>query len=69
MIVFPLVGYTLLFIYELLPLYHQKLWKDFAVTLVLGLGSLTIAVLLCLGTKIPSPESPIREFILAMLGK
>lgn len=69
MILLVLISYGLLAVYEFLPLYKQKLWKDFWVNAVIYLLSLTIAVLMSLGIKIPSPEAPIREAITSMFGK
>lgn len=63
------IAYAILSIYEFLPLYKQKLWRDFWTNAVLTLLSFTIAVLLSLGVKIPSPEAPIREFITSIFGK
>lgn len=69
MILLVVVGYAFLAVYEFLPLYKQKLWHDFWVNVVLGIFSCTIAVLLSLGITIPSPEKPIREFIISIFGK
>lgn len=64
-----ILGYCVLAVYDLRPLYKQKLWRDFWVSAVLGALSFTIAVLLCLNVKIPSPAQPIREFITSLFGK
>lgn len=69
MIVLAIIGYTFLVIYEFIPLYKQKLWHDFWVNAILGIFSFTIAILLCLGVEIPSPEKPIRELIISIFGK
>lgn len=69
MIILAVLVYLGLIIYDLLPLYKQKAWHDFWTYSVLGIISFTIAVLLCLEVKIPSPEKPIREFITFIFGK
>lgn len=69
MLILAIIGYTFLYAFELIPLYKQKLWQDFWADAALGIFSFTIAVLLCLNVKIPSPEKPIRELIISMFGK
>lgn len=69
MFIFVLLGYTLLAIYEYVPLYKQREMKDFWVNTTLGIISFTIAMLLSFGVKIPSPEAPIREVITSLFGK
>lgn len=69
MIIMVIMGYTLLAIYDILPLYKQKLWYEFWANTVLGIFSFIIFILVCLDIKIPSPEKPIREFIVSIFGK
>lgn len=69
MLVLAIIGYAFLAIYEYVPLYKQKLWPDFWVNSVLGIFSFTIAILLCLDVKFPSPEKPIRDLITLIFGK
>jgi hypothetical protein len=69
LLVLAIIGYALLAIYEFIPLYKQKLWPDFWANTLLGLFSFTIAILLCLDIKIPSPEKPIRDLITSIFGK
>jgi len=69
MFVLVLLGYTLLAVYEFVPLYKQKLWNDFLVNTALGIISFTIALLLSLDVKIPSPEAPIRYVITTLFGR
>jgi len=69
MIVLVVLAYSFLAVYEFVPLYKQKLWNDFLVNAILFTFSFTIAVLLCLDVKIPSPEKPIRELIISIFGK
>jgi hypothetical protein len=69
MLIIVIIGYTFLVIYEFIPLFKQKLWHDFWVNATLGILSLTIAILLCMDVKIPSPAKPIQKFITAIFGK
>jgi hypothetical protein len=69
MFVLAIIGYTILIIYEFIPLYRKKLWRDFWADTVIGILSFTIAILLCMDVRIPSPEKPIREFIFMIYGK
>lgn len=69
MIVIPILVYTLLVIYEFIPLYKQKLWRDFWVNLSLALVSFSFAAMIALGGDVPSPAVPIQNMILSILGK
>lgn len=69
MLILVVIGYMLLAIYEFVPLYKQKQWRDFWVNAGLGIFSLTIAILLSLDVKIPSPADPIKEIITFVFGK
>lgn len=69
MIAIVAVFYTIVFLYDFLPLYHEKKKKEIGVYAVLALLSLSVAVLLSFGVRIPSPEKPIREFITSLFGK
>lgn len=69
MIVLVVIIYALLAVYESIPLYKQKLWKELWINAALMGASFTVAVLLSLNVKIPSPERPIREFITSIFGK
>lgn len=69
MFVLVIIGYSFLSIYEFVPLFKQKLWKDFWTNAILGVFSFTIAMLLSFNIKIPSPEQPIRELITSIFGK
>jgi hypothetical protein len=69
MFILVILAYALLAIYEFVPLYKQKLWRDFGVNAALGIFSLAVALLLSFDVKIPSPEQPIREFITSIFGK
>jgi len=69
MFILAIIGYAFLAIYEFTPLYKQKLWHDFWTNTILGSCSFTIAILLCLGVKIPSPVAPIKDFITSIFGK
>lgn len=69
MFVLAIIGYTFLAIYEFIPLYKQKYWKDFWVNAILGIFSFIIAILLCLDVQIPSPAKPIGKLIISIFGK
>lgn len=69
MIVLIIIFYAVLGIYEVLILYKQKFWRDMCANAVIGTFSLTVAILLCLGVKIPSPAMPIEKFIISIFGK
>lgn len=69
MFILAIIGYAILAAYEFIPLFKQKLWRDFWVNSALGVISLTIVILLCFEVKIPSPEQPIRELITSLFGK
>lgn len=64
-----IIIYIIIIIYDLLPLYKQNLRIDFLVNAFLTLFSFTLAMLLCFGIKLPSPEAPIRDFITSIFGK
>jgi len=69
MIVLVLLGYSILGIYEFVPLYKQKLWRDFWVNAGLALLSITIAILQCFDLKIPSPSKPTMDLINMLFGE
>lgn len=69
MIVLTVLGYILLALYEFIPLSKQKLWRDVWANAIIGVLSFSMAVLLSLDVKIPSPAKPIEELITSVLGK
>ncbi len=69
MVYLVIIAYITLVIFEFIPLYRKKIWLDFWINAVIALFSFSIAVLLSLNVKIPSPEKPIREFIISVFGK
>lgn len=69
MFLLVLATYTFLGVYEFVPLYKQKLWKDFFVNMGIGIVSLCIALLLSFEIVVPSPTYPIRDFIRSIIGK
>jgi hypothetical protein len=69
MIVLIIIGYSLLALYEFIPLYHQKHWREFWVNVGLGVCSFTIAIHLCFDIKIPSPSGPILDMVKFVIGK
>ncbi|MCX7711197.1 MAG: hypothetical protein N2484_15270 [Clostridia bacterium] len=69
MIFLVLIVYAVLILYEFIPLYKQKQWPEFAANAVLGVLSLTVAILLSVEVKIPSPSKPISNVITSVFGK
>lgn len=68
MILLVVISYTLLAAYEFIPLYKQKLWKDFWSNTVLWTLSFITAILLNFDIKIPSPSPFIKSVIDSILG-
>jgi hypothetical protein len=69
MLILVIMLYSLLAIFEFRILYKQKRWNDFWTNAVLGIFSLTVAILLCLNVKIPSPVKPIQNLVTSIFGK
>lgn len=69
MFVIVILGYTLLGIYEFVPLYKENRRKEFYVNLGLTLISFAISFLISINVKVPSPAKPIEEIINSLLGK
>jgi hypothetical protein len=69
MIVLAVISYALLAVYEFVPLYRQKLWKDMCLNIVLWAFSFTFAVLLSFDVKLPSPSPYIRGVITSIFGE
>lgn len=69
MIIIVIAAYILLIMYEFIPLYRQKLYKEFIVNAVLCLLSFTAAALISLDIKIPSPAKPIENAIFWIIGR
>lgn len=67
-LVITIVGYALLGIYEFIPLYKERKWKEFKVNLVLGIVSFIVATLLSLDVKIPSPVKLIEKLLPGFMG-
>lgn len=67
--VIPLLVYSILVMYEFIPLYKEKLWRDFWVNSFLGLCSFLFAIALTFGLKVPSPSIPIQRIIEFIIGK
>jgi hypothetical protein len=63
MILLVIVSYALLAVYEFIPLFKQKLWRDFWTNTVLWTLSFSVAVLLSLGVEIPSPAPHIKRAV------
>lgn len=68
-ILLVIIVYIFLVVYEFVPLYKQKLWRDFWTNALLVIFSFTIAILLCMDVVIPSPVKPIRDLIISIFGK
>lgn len=68
-LVITIVGYALLGIYEFIPLYKERKWKEFKMNLVLGITSFIVAMLISLDVKIPSPVKPIEKLLSGLMGK
>jgi len=69
MFVIVFVGYALLGIYEFVPLYKEKMWKEFYVNLGLTLISFTVAFLISINVKIQSPARLFEAIIYTLSGK
>lgn len=61
--------YCLLAVYEFVPLYENKEKNDFIINSILFIFSFIIAILLCLGIKLPSPAPFIQKIIISLIGK
>jgi hypothetical protein len=68
MIIFVILFFTLVALIELVPLYKNKYRKEFWTHLVFLTIALSIAVLLGLGIKLPSPAKPIENLIKPISG-
>lgn len=69
MFLLVIIVYAFMGIYEFLPLYKQKQWRNFKVNGVLFLLSFAIATILCFKVNIPSPVEPIKKIITSVFGK
>jgi len=69
MFVIVIAGYILLGIYEFVPLYKEKRWKEFYVNMVLTFISFSLALLISIDVKIPSPVKPIEAIIKTIFGR
>jgi len=63
MIILVIVFYGILIIYEFVPLFREKKWKDFIINAILSFFSLTVAILLCLDVKMPSTQPLIQKLV------
>jgi hypothetical protein len=63
------VMYCLLAIYEFIPLYKNKEKNDLLINSILFIMSFVIAILLCVGIKIPSPAPYIEKIVTLLVGK
>lgn len=69
MFVLVIIGYAFLIIFEFIPLFKQKIWRDFWTNTIIGIISFSMAILLSFNIKIPSPAKPIADWITSILGK
>lgn len=69
MIAIVFIIYAFLAVFEFVPLYKQKYWKDFWTNIVLAFFSLTVATLMSLNIKVPNPSLFIKEVITSLVGK
>ena len=69
MIILIVLCYISLAVYEFVPLYKQKKWKDFWVNMAFWTASFAMAILIKLDVKIPSPANPIRDIITSLFGE
>lgn len=69
MIILVVLAYMLVLFLDLVPLYKDKLWKDFWTNTALSSISFIVAVLLSLNVRIPSPAKPIKNIIMSVFGK
>jgi len=60
--------FILFIIFELIPLYRKKKWKEFWVYTILISFSYIIQLLFDLGVKIPSPAVPIKKLVSFVFG-
>ncbi|HEX3032336.1 MAG TPA: hypothetical protein VHS59_08870 [Bacillota bacterium] len=66
MFLIVILGYVILALFELLPLYQQKQWREFWVLMCLTLVSFSFALLISLGIEIPSPAEPLEKLFTTM---
>ncbi|WP_425802869.1 hypothetical protein ACHOLT_16630 [Desulfitobacterium sp. Sab5] len=69
MLILVVLGYAFLVILEFIPLFKQKIWRDFWANTLIGVFSFAIALLLALNVRIPSPSKPIAGLITSIFGK
>lgn len=63
MFIITFFAYALLAVYEFIPLYKEKQWRDLCLNAVLWVLTFTIAMLLSFNVQIGSPQDLIKEFI------
>lgn len=64
-----IIGYIIIGVWEIKPLYKKKEYKELAVYIALYSVAFVTSVLLSLGVKIPSPAEPIAKIVEAIVGK
>ncbi|EGW40865.1 hypothetical protein [Desulfosporosinus sp. OT] len=69
MVILVILAYALIIYWDLIPLYREKLWREFGVNLALTLLTFAIALLISVDVAIPSPINPIKRLVISILGK
>lgn len=69
MFILVIIGYAFLIIFEFVPLFKQKIWRDFWINSIIGIISFSMAILLALNVRIPSPSKPIAGLITSIFGR
>jgi len=55
--------YTLILIFDLIPLAKKKKWKAYFLTLPIFILTYVVSILYALNVDIPSPATPIKDII------
>lgn len=69
MYVLIILGYLIIGVIEIVPLYKKKKKKELLVYSIFFSAAFIISLLLSLGVKIPSPAKPIEAIVNTILGK
>lgn len=69
MYILIILGYIVIGVIEIVPLYKKNKKKELAVYTIFFMTAFIISLLLSLGVKIPSPAKPIENVVKAITGK
>ncbi|WP_432661823.1 hypothetical protein R9X47_14755 [Wukongibacter baidiensis] len=69
MYILIILGYLIIGIIEIVPLYKNNKKKELVVYSIFFSAAFIISLLLSLGVKIPSPAKPIETIVNTILGK